>query len=41
MGHPMKLELTLVGLLVKLANHYTIPGAQKFIRPDIYVIEVT
>ena len=23
MGHPMRLELTLTGLLVKLANHYT------------------
>ena len=23
MGHPMRLELTRVGLLVKLANHYT------------------
>ena len=22
MGHPMRLELTLAGLLVKLANHY-------------------
>ena len=27
MGHPMRLELTLAGLLVKLANHYTIRGA--------------
>ena len=26
MGHPMRLELTLVGLLVKLANHYTTRG---------------
>ena len=26
-GHPMKLELTLAGLLVKLANHYTTRGA--------------
>ena len=25
MGHPMRLELTLAGLLVKLANHYTTP----------------
>ena len=23
MGHPMRLELTLAGLLVKFANHYT------------------
>ena len=28
MGHPMKLELTRVGLLVKLANRYTTKGAQ-------------
>ena len=27
MGHPMRLELTLAGLLVKLVNHYTIRGA--------------
>ena len=27
MGHPMRLELTLAGLLVKLANHYTTRGA--------------
>ena len=27
MGHPMRLELTFAGLLVKLANHYTIRGA--------------
>ena len=27
MGHPMRLELTRVGLLVKLANHYTTKGA--------------
>ena len=27
MGHPMRLELTHVGLLVKLANHYTTKGA--------------
>ena len=26
-GHPMRLELTRVGLLVKLANHYTTRGA--------------
>ena len=26
-GAPMRLELTLVGLLVKLANHYTIRSA--------------
>ena len=28
MGHPKRLELTLAGLLVKLANHYTTRGAQ-------------
>ena len=26
-GHPMRLELTRVGLLVELANHYTTRGA--------------
>ena len=26
MGHPKRLELTLAGLLVKIANHYTTPG---------------
>ena len=30
MGHPMRLELTLAGLLVKLANHYTTRGAFDF-----------
>ena len=29
MGHPMRLELIRVGLLVKLANCYTTKGAQK------------
>ena len=28
MGHPMRLELTRVGLLVKLANRYTTIGAR-------------
>ena len=28
-GHPMRLELTLVGLLVELANHYTTRGAPR------------
>ena len=27
-GHPMRIELTRVGLLVKLANRYTTKGAQ-------------
>ena len=26
-GHPMRLELTRVGLLVELANHYTTRGS--------------
>ena len=30
MGHPMRLELTLSGLLVKLSNHYTTQGALNF-----------
>ena len=29
-GHPMRLELTRVGLLVELANHYTTRGAWTF-----------
>ena len=28
MGHPMRLELTLSGLLVNLTNHYTTWGTQ-------------
>ena len=28
MGHPMRLELTYVGLLVKFANRYTTKGAR-------------
>ena len=28
-GHPMRLELTRVGLLVELANHYTTRGASR------------
>ena len=28
MGHPMRIELTRVGLLIYLANHYTTLGAQ-------------
>ena len=32
-GHPMRLELTRVGLLVELANHYTTRGA-----PPWYVL---
>ena len=27
MGHPMRLELTLAGLLVKIVNHYSTHGA--------------
>ena len=29
-GHPMRLELTHVGLLVELANHYTTRGALQY-----------
>ena len=35
MGRPMRLELTRVGLLVLLANHYTTRGAHCTI--DIYI----
>ena len=35
MGRPMKLELTRVGLLVKLANHYTTRGAQGVVLDDL------
>ena len=28
-GHPMRLELTRVGLLVELAKHYTTKGASE------------
>ena len=28
MGHPLRLKLTRIGLLVKLANRYTTKGAQ-------------
>ena len=34
MGHPMRLELTRVGLLVKLANRYTTKGAQGVLFMD-------
>ena len=38
MGHPMRLELTRVGLLVKLANRYTTKGAlNNNDRPLIYI----
>ena len=42
-GHPMRLELTRVGLLVELANHYTTRGAlltrmcHYFLSPHPYV----
>ena len=36
MGRPMRLEITRVGLLVKLANRYTTNGAQSYIY-KIYV----
>ena len=35
MGHPMRLELTCVGLLVKFANRYTTKGAQ---YTNIYIV---
>ena len=34
MGHLMRLELTRVGLLVKLANHYTTKDALKALELD-------
>ena len=36
MGRPMRLELTRVGLLVELANHYTTRGAQAGVNLVIY-----
>ena len=30
-GHPVRLELTRVGLLVELANHYTTRGAYVYV----------
>ena len=33
MGHPMRLEFTLAGLLVKLANHYKSRGT---LTPEVY-----
>ena len=36
MGHPKRLELTHVGLLVKLANRYTTKGARVFFGIVIY-----
>ena len=38
MGHPMGLELTRVGLLVKFAKHYTTKGALIHNNND-YVID--
>ena len=35
MEHPMRLELTRVGLLVKLANHYTNPANQGYNVPTV------
>ena len=46
-GHPMRLELTRVGLLAELANHYTTRGASheswyaKKPKPDIYVFIIS
>ena len=36
MGYPMRLELTRVGLLVKLANRYTTKGAHNGVGIVIY-----
>ena len=36
MGHPMRLELTRVGLLVKLANRYTTKGTQVAVDNTLY-----
>ena len=36
MGRPMRLELTRVGLLVKLANRYTTKGAHNGVGIAIY-----
>ena len=36
MGHPMRLELTRVGLLVKLANRYTTKDAHVFRKVPYY-----
>ena len=38
MGHPMRLELTRVGLLVELANHYTTTGALRLSGNELFVI---
>ena len=37
MGHPMRLELTRVGLLVELANHYTTTGEGRLVVADVAV----
>ena len=36
MGHPMRLELTRVDLLVKVANHYTTKGALSVLDIDAW-----
>ena len=36
-GHPMRIELTRVGLLVKLANRYTTKGARSSENNNSYV----
>ena len=40
MGHPMRLELTRVGLLVQFANRYTTRGAQSRIQFANILIEI-
>ena len=37
MGHPMRLELTRVALLVKLANHYTTKGDLSWERITCFI----
>ena len=39
-GHPMRLELTRVGLLVELSNHYTTKGASIWDRDDLGAMAV-
>ena len=40
MGHPMRLELTRVSLLVKLANRYTTKGALETLRHSLIYIHI-
>ena len=40
MGRPMRLELTRVGLLVKLVNRYTTNGAHKALQLTVGLIRL-